>query len=370
MYDWMIASVEGEPSEGQPVRVCGSEARRFVAHGLWNEKGEIRIRLYAWDETFPVDAEWIRQKIDHCIHVRKNVLECFAPSGGCRLVYGDAEGLSGLNVDYYAGYAVVQIGASGLLEYKDVIFDALETHLSPKGIQLRLPALLSEQKHFASFERGHAPDEALIMVDGTLQSIVNLNSRQKTGFYLDQRENRWAAAMYAKGKTVLDLFSFSGMFGLACADRGADKVISVDSSEEAVETGKRNAALNGCARFEAVREDVMEFLVATSPASADMVILDPPKYAQGQASAQAAMAMYHRLNTAGLRALKPGGILVSCSCSGRVGTQEWLKTLASAARRSGRFLQLLELRGAARDHPVSIHCPETAYLKCGIFLVS
>jgi 23S rRNA (cytosine1962-C5)-methyltransferase len=196
---------------------------------------------------------------------------------------------------------------------------------------------------------------------------VDLTEGQKTGWYLDQRDNRLAAARHARGRRVLDAFCYSGGFAVACAVAGgARSVVAVDSSAKATALAKANAELNGAANVAVETADAFEKLDALAAAGDrfGMVVLDPPKFARSRASLEDALRAYHRINRVAVDLLEPGGILVTCSCSGSVPRDEFLQMLAGVAQRSGRPIQLLECRGAAPDHPVSASCLEGEYLKC------
>jgi 23S rRNA (cytosine1962-C5)-methyltransferase len=202
---------------------------------------------------------------------------------------------------------------------------------------------------------------------------VDLAEGQKTGYYLDQRENRQAAARHARGRRVLDMFCYSGGFAVACAvSGGARSVLAVDSSAKAAALAKANADLNGAATVSVETADAFEKLDSLAAAGErfDMVILDPPKFARSRASLDDALRAYHRINRVAVSLLEPGGILVTCSCSGSVSREDFLEMLSGVAQRSGRPIQLLEIRGAAPDHPVSASCLEGEYLKCIIARVT
>lgn len=194
---------------------------------------------------------------------------------------------------------------------------------------------------------------------------VALRSGQKTGFYLDQAENRQVVGKLGQGRKVLDLYCYTGGFGIHAAKAGAASVVSVDSSEPALAQAKRNAELNGVRQIEFIRADVDEYLKSDSK-DFDLVIADPPRFATSQSSKEAALRKYFHINTEAMKKVRPGGFFVSCNCSGRVEASEWISLLAAAATKCGRTLQIIEQRGASRDHPVSAHCPETKYLKCVI----
>lgn len=366
VYDWMIDQIDEGLRDGDVVVVHADDAGKFVGHGVWNALGEIRVRIYSWSESAPVNREFFSARIDEALALRR-ALGYAGPKDGCRLIYGDAENLSGLVVDRYADALVLQVNASGLLPRLPMLAEVLREKTGARLAQLRLPEILAKDLGRTSMLFGETPAAPIRIEQEGLVWEIDLNVQQKTGFYLDQRANRLSAAAWAKGRAALDLYSYTGGFGIAAAKAGATSVTCVDSSAPAIAAAARNAEHNGAA-IDAVVSDVLDY-AASCDRKFGWVAIDPPKFAAGASSREKALAMYHRVNQEALGLVAKGGIFVTSSCSGRVATGEWLGMLSSAARRAGRFLKLIELRGASPDHPVSLHCPETAYLKCAIFLV-
>jgi 23S rRNA (cytosine1962-C5)-methyltransferase len=220
---------------------------------------------------------------------------------------------------------------------------------------------------------GEIPDEAIVVADRGLRYRIDLAEGQKTGFYLDQRENRRAAAAYLRGRRVLDMFCYSGGFSLAAAAwGGARECLGYDSSQKAIELAEANAALNGIANAQfrfGEGFEVLQQLTSTGERFG-AVVLDPPKFARTRRSVEEALRAYHWLNRLGLLLLEPGGILVTCSCSGLVGREDFFFMLLGAASQAGRQVQVLEQRGASPDHPVAVNCSESEYLKCFICRVA
>jgi 23S rRNA (cytosine1962-C5)-methyltransferase len=371
VLDSAIDRIDGEPADGDVVDLLTHDGK-FVARGLWNSQSRLRVRLYAFDAAVPLDDALWRSRIEAAIALRKS-LGLDDPVGGCRLVNSEGDDLSGLIVDRYGEYLAVQVTALAMARRVDSIADALEAIVAPRGILLR-----GAERGLSKLEGLHLPDRVLrgaeptgpvFVVEHGLRFGVDLAEGQKTGFYLDQRDNRQAAATYARGRRVLDMFSYSGGFALACAVAGrAASVLAVDTSAKATALVEANAALNGVANVTAETADAFEKLDALAAAGETfgMVVLDPPKFARSRASLDDALRAYHRINRVACDLLEPGGILVTCSCSGSVGREDFLQMLAGVAQRAGRTLQLLEVRGAAADHPVSASCLEGEYLKCVI----
>ena len=375
VLDSAIDRVEGEPADGDVVDLHTHDGH-FVARGLWNSQSRLRVRLYAFGTAVPLDDALWRSRLATAVALRKS-LGLDDPAGGCRLVNSEGDDLSGLIVDRYGDYLAVQVTALAMERRLETIGDALESLVAPRGILLR-----GAERGLSKLEGLHLPDRVLrgteptgpvFVVEHGLRFGVDLAEGQKTGFYLDQRDNRRAAAQYARGRRVLDMFSYSGGFALACAVAGrAASVLAVDTSAKATALIEANAALNGVANVTAETADAFEKLdsLAAAGETFGMVVLDPPKFARSRASLDDALRAYHRINRVACDLLEPGGILVTCSCSGSVSREDFLQMLAGVAQRAGRTLQLLEVRGAAADHPVSASCLEGEYLKCVIARVA
>ena len=374
-HPWVLESavlrVEGAPVGGDVVDVTTHDGH-FIARGLWNVASKLRIRLYAFDATTKLDATLWRSRLESAIALRRS-LGLDDRREAARLINSEGDALSGLIVDRYADYLSVQVTALAMSLRLDEICNALETLIQPKGIVLRgaergLSKL--EGLHLSDrLLRGSAPAGPIFVMEHGLKFGVDLTEGQKTGFYLDQRDNRQAAARMARGRRVLDMFCYSGGFSVACAVQGgARSVLAVDSSEKATVLAKANADLNGAANVTVETADAFEKLAALESAGEKfgMVILDPPKFARSRTATLDALRAYHRINRLAVDLLEPGGVLISSSCSGAVSREDFIMMLSGVAQRSGRSIQILECRGAAPDHPVSVSCLEGEYLKCVI----
>lgn len=375
VLDSAVLRVDGDPADGDVVDLATHDGG-FVARGLWNSASKIRVRLYAFDPATRLDAALWRSRIEAAAGLRRS-LGLDDRSGACRLVNSEGDDLSGLIVDRYGEWLSVQVTALAMANRLDMVCDALEAVVAPRGILLR-----GAERGLSKLEglhlpdrlvRGAAPSGPVFVAEHGLKFGVDLAEGQKTGFYLDQRDNRQAAARHARGRRVLDMFCYSGGFSLACAAQGgAASVLAVDSSPKATTLAKANADLNGVANIAVETADAFEKLDALAGAGErfGMVILDPPKFARSRASLEEAMRAYHRINRLAVGLLEPGGILVTNSCSGAVARDDFLMMLSGVAQRSGRMVQLLEVRGAAADHPVNASCLDGEYLKCVIARVA
>ena len=368
VLDSAIERAEGDPADGDAVELV-TEKGRFIARGVYNSRSRIRVRLYTWSPAEPLDADFWRKGLTNALALRQQ-LGYTDPQGGARLVFSEADGLSGLIIDRYGEYLSVQPTALAIANRFEQIVPLLFELTRARGIVVRqerglaqLEGLqLPQQQHW-----GQLPDGPIFIDEHGLRYGVDLREGQKTGFYLDQRENRRAASRYCRGRRMLDLFCYSGGFGLAASKlSGAAEVLSVDSSQSAIALARANAELNGVSnlRFQVGEGfQTLDELVAEH-ARFGAIVLDPPKFARSRAAVGDALMAYHRLNRTAVDLLEPGGILVTCSCSGHVSREDFLHMLAGVAQRCGREIQILEQRGASPDHPTSAACLEGEYLKC------
>jgi 23S rRNA (cytosine1962-C5)-methyltransferase len=363
-----VAGVTGEPADGAVVDLY-SHGGKFVARGLYNGRSKIRVRLYTWDDDQQLDRAFFRSRLQAALHLRGPILGLDAPSKACRLVYSESDGLSGLTVDRYDRWLVVQFTSLGMARRRDVLAGLLVELVRPQGIYLRTERGIGQLEGLELHDQplwGDVPSGPVTVEEDGLHFLVNITEGQKTGFYLDQRDNRRAAARLAAGRRVLDAFCYTGGFGLHCARAGATSVLGVDASEPALALARENARLNGLPNLVFERCDVFEFLDARLAAGEryEMIVLDPPKFARARHAIDEALRGYRRLQKLAIRLLAPDGILVTCCCSGLVTMAMLDELLAQLAAEERRDVQLLERRGQAADHPIAVTCLETAYLKC------
>ncbi|CAN5915685.1 class I SAM-dependent methyltransferase [soil metagenome] len=372
VFQGSIARVEGNPAPGAEVVVVSQEGQ-FVARGLFNPKSAIRVRLYRWEDA-PLDEPFWQDRLEAALRLRSTLpgLQPQGPGTAYRAVYSESDGLSGLTVDRYDRWLVAQFTSRALADRSETLCRLLTDLTGAEGILLRYDRTIAEQEGLEHQEGpilGTTPAGTVKLLEHGIEYNVDLLSGQKTGFYLDQRDNRMAVAAHARGRRVLDLFCYSGGFALnALKNGGASWALGIDSSAPAIEQARQNAVANGIgsARFEVA--DVFEALERLRAAGErfGLVICDPPKFARGPAALEDALKGYLRLNRAAVDVLEPDGILATCSCSGLVDRTMFADLLARVAELSGRPIQLLERRGQAHDHPVSASCLETESLKCEI----
>jgi 23S rRNA (cytosine1962-C5)-methyltransferase len=375
-HPWVFAGaierVEGDPVAGDVIDVV-SNTGNFVARGLYNPVSRIRVRLYSWSESETLDESFWRTRIEQAIALRRRLFRGSPAEHACRMVFSEADGLSGMTVDRYGDYLMVQWTSFALAQRQTVILDALKQSLSPKGIWLRTEKGIGEMEGLEIRDGlldGETPPRPLLIDEHGLQFAVDVVEGQKTGYFFDQRDNRKAAAGYAKDASVLDMFCYTGGFGItAAALGGARDVLCVDSSQSALDIAHSNAERNGVAdrmRFENSNAYRKLEELQQQGSTFDVIILDPPKMARNQSGVDKAIRGYFSLNRLAVDLLPPGGILATCSCSGLVGRGEFEDMLRQVGMQSKRGLQILEARIQAPDHPVSPYCDETLYLKCYI----
>jgi 23S rRNA (cytosine1962-C5)-methyltransferase len=367
VYAGAIAQVQGEPADGDVVDLY-SHAGNFIARGLFNSQSKIRVRLFSWSAETPLDENFFRERLQRAVRLR-DVLGLNKSGQACRLVFSEGDGLSGLTVDRYDRWLVVQFTSLGIAQRREMLADLLMELTEPAGIYVRTERGIGRLEGLELQDgplRGQIPSEPIVIEEGGLRFLVNFAEGQKTGFYLDQRENRRAVAGLAAGRRVLDAFCYTGGFGLHAAQAGAREVLGVDVSEPALALARENARLNGFSNLSFVRADVFTQLDALQQAGErfGLIVLDPPKFARARNALEEALRGYRRLQTLALRLLEPDGFLVTCCCSGLITVSMLDDLLAQLAAEERRDVQILEHRGQAPDHPVSAVCPESNYLKC------
>ncbi|MEN6458345.1 MAG: class I SAM-dependent rRNA methyltransferase [Thermoguttaceae bacterium] len=370
VLDSAIDRIEGDPANGDVVDLVSDKAK-FIARGIFNSQSRIRVRLYTWDPTESLDDAFWRRRLESAIGFRQK-LGYDDPAGAARLVFSEGDSLSGLIVDRYANYLAVQVTAQAIAVRLPQIIPMLVELTHPRGIMIRTERGVSRAEGIDLRDGPHwgtPPDGPLVIVENGLKYELDLAEGQKTGYYLDQRDNRVAAARYMRDRRVLDMFCYSGGFSLTASALGAAReVLGVDTSQKAVTLAWANAERNGVKNVRFQSGDGFQTLQSLLDAGErfDAVVLDPPKFARTRGALDEALRAYHWLNRLGVGLLEPGGILVTCSCSGNVSREDFLYMLVGVAQQTGRDIQLLEQRGAAPDHPISAACLESEYLKCFI----
>ena len=368
IFSGAIERVKGQVEDGEIVTVRDHKGA-FLARGYLNRRSQIVVRLLSWDENEAVDDAFWARRIAAAL-ARRQPLACDPDTSAYRLIHAEADRLPGLIVDRYGDYLVVQCLTLGIDVRRPSIVAALQDLLPVAGIfersdvEVRAHEGLSPAVGLLS---GDAPPAGYEVVEHGHRFLVDLAAGHKTGFYLDQRENRRAFARYAPGRETLDAFAYSGGFSVYAAHAGAGPITLLDVSADALTLAERNLALNGLQRDEDTfqRGDVFETLrlYRDQGRSFDLIVLDPPKFAPTRRHVQRASRAYKDINLLAIKLLRPDGVLMTFSCSGGVDAALFQKIVFGAALDAGREVQIVERLAQGADHPVLLSFPESAYLK-------
>ena len=370
-HPWVFRSdIEREDgaADGLPVRVL-TAAGRFLAMAVYNPRSQISLRILSRRDE-PIDGAFIRGRVRRALDYRRR----FADLNSCRLIFAESDGLPAVIADKFGDVIVVQILCLGMERFKGDIVDALAQELSPRGVYERNDVPVRELEGLSQQTGllfGEVTDRVEMQENG-VRFLVDVKEGQKTGFFLDQKENRAAIAPFVPGMRVLDCFTHTGSFALHAARYGAAEVTGVDISEHACACALENARLNGVedrVRFECA--NAFDFLRAQQTAKAhyDVVILDPPAFTKTRSAVEGALRGYKEINLRGMKLTRDGGYFVTCSCSQHVTPDLFRGMLLEAQKDAHVQLRQIEWRTQGRDHPILLASPETQYLKCGIFQV-
>jgi 23S rRNA (cytosine1962-C5)-methyltransferase len=374
IFSGAIDRTEGQVRDGDLVRVTDSQGK-YLATGYVNRRSQIVVRLLTWDAGEPVDRGFWRRRLERAIAGRVQ-LAADPATNAYRLVHAEADGLPGLVVDRYGDWLVVQCLTLGMARRREEIVDLLAGLLSSPG-QGERPPIGFYARDDAEVRRkegldtetgplwGREPPDRVEIVEHGRRFLVDVKRGHKTGFYLDQRENRLRTAAYCSGAKVLNAFAYTGAFGVYAGQAGAGSVINLDTSLEALTLAEENLALNDCPPQELILGDVFQVLrdYRAQGVKFDLVIVDPPKFATSRANVPDASRGYKDLNLLGLQLLRPGGFLVTFSCSGLVSADLFQKIVFGASVDARREAQIVERLAQGPDHPVLLTFPESAYLK-------
>lgn len=368
IFSGAVARIAGEPADGDTVDVLDHQGK-FLARGYLNRRSQIVVRCLTWDEDEEIDPAFWQRRLQQAIAGRQGLLQP-ASTDACRLVHAESDLVPGLVVDQYGGYLAVQALTLGIERHKADVVRSLVELVQPEGIYERSDVEVREKEGLppqTGLLWGQEPASPVEIHENGYHFWVDIQRGQKTGFYLDQRDNRSRLSGYASGRTVLNAFAYTGSFAVYAGRAGAQQVVSVDTSAEALDLARRNVLLNGLPDRDDdyVVGDVFAVLrqYRAEGRRFDLIILDPPKFAYTQSQVQAACRGYKDINWLAMQLLKPDGILFTMSCSGAVKADLFQKVVFGASVDAQRDAQVLEKLSQATDHPILLSFPEGEYLK-------
>ena len=371
-HPWVFAGavdlIQGAPGDGDTVKVVDHQGE-FLAWAAYSPESQIRLRVWSWQEGDTIDEGFFRRCLERAIAARADLVPA-ARSDAVRLVHGESDGLPGLVVDRYADTLAAQFLSSGAERWKETLADLLLELTGARRIYERSDAevrRLEGLEEHSGVLRGEPPPERLPILENGLKFWVDVAHGHKTGYYLDQRDNRLRLKELASGREVLDCFAYTGGFTAHALSGEAESVLAVDSSAEALSKARDNITLNGLPeeRAEWLEGDVFQVLrqLRDRRRSFDLIVLDPPKFAPTAALAEQAARGYKDINLLAFKLLRPGGLLFTFSCSGGVSAELFQKIVAGAALDAGVQAQIVEYLHQAPDHPVALEFPRRGISK-------
>jgi len=375
VYANAIERVEGKPAPGATVVVRAHDGR-FLARAAYSPHSQIRARVWSFDENEPIDHAFFKRRVQRAVAHREAMV---SGTGAVRLIFGEADGLPGVIVDYYQedvagdnarGQLVCQFMAAGVEAWKEAIVAALTAATGCPNVYERSDVAIREKEgleQITGLLAGDEPPETIVTSENGVRYHVDVRNGHKTGFYVDQRDNRALVQTYAEGRDALNCFCYTGGFSLAAMKGGATRVVSIDSSGEALATAQKNVVANGfdAARASWLDADAFKTLrrLHEEGERFDLVVLDPPKFAASREHVDRAARAYKDINLTGLKLLRPGGLLFTYSCSGAIDAELFQKIVAGAAADAKVDARILKRLGAGVDHPLLTAFPEGEYLK-------
>lgn len=369
VYTDEIQGFDGTYTNGDIVEVYNFR-QQFIGKGYINDQSKITIRLMSREQAAVIDEAFIVKRIHDAFAYRQQIID----TSSCRMIFGEADFLPGLTVDKYEDYYVVQSLTLGIDQYKDIVVKTLVNDFGAKGVYERSDAAVRELEGLEQ-KKGFLTepfDTNVQIIENGVKYIVDIENGQKTGFFLDQKENRAAIHRICKNADVLDCFTHTGSFALNAGISGAKSVLGIDVSEHAIETATGNAILNDLndrVSFECHNAFDILPLWAKEGRKFDVVILDPPAFTKSRGTIAPAIRGYKEINLRGMKMVKPGGYLATCSCSHFMNLELMMKTIQEAASDAHRTLRQVEMRTQSADHPILWNSDESFYLKFFVFQV-
>lgn len=368
VFSQAVKQVHGTPNSGDTVDILSADCK-FVARGAYSPNSQIRARVWTFDQNEQIDAEFFLRRIAQAWAVRQQLFD-LSQTNGIRVVAAESDSLPGVTIDLYADVLVCQLLSAGAERQRKHIVAALKQLFDGYSIYERSDVDVRKKEGLEPRTGWlHLPRDSgeVTIKENGLNILVDVVNGHKTGFYLDQRDSRAAAGRYAKGKTVLNCFSYTGTFGLAALTGGATHVTNADLSDLALATAQRNMELNqlDLSKATMTKADVFKLLrqYKDEGKQFDMVILDPPKFAENKSQLVGACRGYKDINRVAMQIVKPGGLLLTFSCSGLMEESLFQKVVADAALDANRGCLFIERLSQAKDHPIASFYPEGHYLK-------
>ncbi|MDD5231575.1 MAG: class I SAM-dependent methyltransferase [Candidatus Marinimicrobia bacterium] len=368
LFSGAIDKIVGEPQSGETVELRANDGR-FLGRGAWSLQSQIAVRVWSFDPDEAIDADFFRRRLTQAITQRESL---FVPgvTDAMRLVNAESDGLPGLIVDRYANYLVVQFLSTGAEFWRETIVAVLADILPISGIYERSDVDVRGKEGLLPRKgllQGAEPPGYIEIHENSRRFLVDIRNGHKTGFYLDQRDNRQKITEFATGREVLNCFAYSGGFAIAALSAGAAKVTNVESSADALELMDKNILLNELnpAQVENIEDDVFVVLrkFRDQARSFDLIVLDPPKFAESKSQLERASRGYKDINLLAFKLLRPSGVLFTFSCSGQMTPELFQKIVADAALDAGKSAQILARLNQSTDHPTALNFPEGHYLK-------
>lgn len=366
IFSGAIKKTEGSPKAGDWVCVKANKGAT-LGWGHYSPGTSIAVRMLTFNEEMP-DTQWWHDKVEQAVQVRRDLGLLSEDNNTCRMVFAEGDGLPGLIADFYAGVLVIQCHTPGMYNVIKTLCNAFEKALGKELLAIYDKSSKSLAKHGATesvdgLVWGKLPEEHYALENGN-KFLIDWEKGQKTGFFIDQRENRKLLGEYSKGKKVLNVFSYTGGFSIYALNNGASEVHSLDSSARALEVAEENVRLNGfdAEKHKSLEEDAVQYLKGEI-SEYDVVVLDPPAFAKRASAKHNAVQGYKRINLRAIESMKPGSILFTFSCSQAVNDKLFTDTVISAAIQSGRTVRIMHRLHQPADHPVSAFHPEGSYLK-------
>jgi 23S rRNA (cytosine1962-C5)-methyltransferase len=375
IFSGTIEKVDGNPSNGETVQILTLD-KKLVGSGSYSPTSQIRARVWSFNPEEKIDSDFFERKISMAASFRDKLIDT-SITNVYRIINAESDGLPGLIVDRYSDFLVCQFLSAGAEFNKQIIIEILNEDFKPSGIYERSDVEVRTKEGLQPTQgllKGNVPDDLIEVKENGFKFLVDIKGGHKTGFYLDQRDNRKFISEFSKGKSVLNCFSYTGGFSVYALASGVEKVTQVEASASAIDLSMKNFELNNLnsSLVENINGDVFEVLrkFRDERKTFDLIILDPPKFTESASQIQKASRGYKDINLLAFKLLNQGGILFTFSCSGHISPELFQKIVADSALDSGREVRIIKQLTQSSDHPVSTYFPEGLYLKgliCSVY---